>query len=46
MSNENLNKRQFTLLQGEKSERDKCACNEPDVYDGWAQCPVHPDGQG
>lgn len=22
--------------------RPECMCDEPDVYDGWAECPVHP----
>lgn len=29
------------LLQGGKSEP-QCYCDEPDVYDGYAECPVHP----
>lgn len=36
-----LNPRQFTLIQGGKSTPE-CHCDDSDVYDGYAECEVHP----
>lgn len=33
----------LTLIRGSKDEAE-CSCGESDVYDGYAVCVVHPDG--
>lgn len=41
---EQVERRMTQMLTPFAQETDECYCDESDVYDGYAECPVHPAG--